>query len=170
MAVRVLIVDNFRLTTVLYRYVRYDLFGPPQDLHRQSINISNWTYNSDSEGYGELGVDHAIDLSINHMKELYKLIKLNDIKLSVGVYPWPDQIFNDKLIGNRQSKIWKDFCAYRCEMYIDLFPKFADLRRSIGAEKVYSRKYLNSDVHFNKSGNSLVFEALFESYSKYANQ
>jgi lysophospholipase L1-like esterase len=169
-AVRVLIVDNFRLTTVLYRYVRYDLFGPPQDLHRQSINISNWTYNSDSEGYGDLGVDHAIDLSINHMKELYKLIKLNDIKLSVGVYPWPDQIFNDKLIGNRQSKIWKDFCAYRCEMYIDLFPKFADLRRSIGAEKVYSRKYLNSDVHFNKSGNSLVFEALFESYSKYANQ
>jgi lysophospholipase L1-like esterase len=168
--VRVFIVDNFRLTTVLYRYLRYDLFGPPQDLHRQSINISNWTYNSDSEGYGELGVDHAIDLSINYMNELYKLIKLNDIKLSVGVYPWPDQIFNDKLIGNRQSEIWKDFCAYRCEMYIDLFPKFADLRRSIGAEMVYSRKYINNDVHFNKSGNSLVFEALFKSYSKYTNQ
>ena len=75
-----------------------------------------------------MGVDHAIDLSINYMNELYKLIKLNDIKLSAGVYPWPDQIFNDKLIGNRQSEIWKDFCAYRCEMYIDLFPKFANLR------------------------------------------
>ena len=68
-----MIVDNFRLTTVLYRYVRYDLFGPPQDLHRQSINISNWTYNSNSEGYGELGVDHAIDLSINYMEEVLAL-------------------------------------------------------------------------------------------------
>jgi hypothetical protein len=166
-AIRKFIVDNFRLTTVLYRYVNYDIFG--RNLPRHEINFSNWTYNSDVNDYGEMGVDHAIDLSKNYMNELYKLIKLSDIKLSVGVYPWPDQIFNDKLIKNRQSKIWKDFCAYRCEMYIDLFPKFADLREKIGADKVYSRNYINKDIHFNKSGNRLVFEALFESYSKYAN-
>lgn len=162
--------DNLRLTSLVSKYVS-DLIKliKPANVERRSKDRSAWTYNSNSLGYGEFGVDGAAKLSVSYMKDLYELLKSKNIKLSVGVYPWPDQIFNDKLIGNKQSEIWREFCVNRCELYIDTFSTFAKLRDKNDPMELYNEYYIARDDHFNKSGNKLIFEYLRDSYLEYIN-
>ena len=127
---------------------------------------SAWTYNKDSLGYGDIGVQGGINKAIDYMTRLHELLQKKNIKLSIGVYPWPAQI--NELLNidtvNRQSKIWRDFCLSRCEMYVDTFPFFSKLVESSGVEEVYNKFYIKGDVHFNKDGNHLIYSVLKENY------
>ena len=56
---------------------------------------SSWTFNNKFFG------DEEINKSLKFMEMTYELLRKNDIKMSVGIYPWPAQILYD----NSQSKI-----------------------------------------------------------------
>jgi hypothetical protein len=125
-----------------------------------NLDRSDWTFNPNSLGYGDYGVENAIVLSLTYMSELYEILRSEGIKMSVGVYPWPDQLFNDTLKENRQSQIWREFCESRCEKFIDTFPVFEKLESELGPSGVYEKYFLEGDVHFTKAGNELIFRAI----------
>ena len=117
---------------------------------------SAWTYKKNITVYN---LDNAIKKTLNEMKNLHKLLEKNNIKLSVAVYPWPDQILYD-IEDSIQVKIWKEFCSNRCEYFIDYFKIFFDEKKEINSEKIIRKYFINEDVHLNKLGNQLVFEEL----------
>ena len=130
------------------------------------LQRSRWTYDTQSEGYGELGVQGGIDKAVDYMGRLHDLLERHGIRLSVGVYPWPAQLkeLENSSAINLQSRIWQEFCLNKCEHFIDLFPKFAELVANKGAESVYHDYYIAGDVHFNEKGNALIFAALRETF------
>ena len=123
---------------------------------------AEWTHNPQSVDYGKRGVQFGIDSSIHHMKELYKLLNERGIGLSVGIYPWPNQLKYD-VEKNTQAKIWGDFCKEKCNYFINTMPTFFEYLQSNGYVKTYQDFYIYGDVHFNKNGNKIVFEDIQKS-------
>jgi hypothetical protein len=126
---------------------------------------SAWTYNINSESYGELGVKRSIEKAVTEMELLYELLKVNNIKLSIGVYPWPAQLLEMKKNLNKenlQSIIWRDFCETRCVRFIDLFPVYKQLLTDLDVSQVYKKYYFYRDVHFNYEGHKLIFYNLLK--------
>ena len=91
------------------------------------------------------------------MKLTHDLLKKNNIKMSVGIYPWPAQILYD----NSQSKIVKlmsNFCINKCEFFFNNFTDFFNETTLVNKEKVISKYYIEGDVHFNSLGNEKIFQ------------
>jgi hypothetical protein len=126
---------------------------------------SEWTFNPQSEGYGNKGVQFGIDTAILHMEELYKLLKERNIKLSIGIYPWPSQLKYD-VVNNKQAKIWRDFCKGKCSYFINTMPSFFKYLQSNGEVKTYQDLYIYGDVHFNKNGHRIIFEEIEKNFLK----
>ena len=123
---------------------------------------AEWTHNTQSKAYGDKGVQFGIDTAIHHMKELYRLLNERNIKLSVGVYPWPNQLKYDT-VNNLHVKIWRNFCKDKCASFIDANPVFFEYLRVNGNVKTYKDLYIYGDVHFNKVGNNIIFEEINKS-------
>ena len=112
---------------------------------------SSWTFNNKFFG------DKEINKSLDFMEMTYKLLKKNDIKMSVGIYPWPAQILYD----NSQSKIvklMKNFCANKCEFFFNNFTDFFNEINFMDKERIISKYYIEGDVHFNSLGNEKIFQ------------
>ena len=112
---------------------------------------SSWTFNNEFFG------DKEINKSLKFMEMTYELLRKNDIKMSVGIYPWPAQILYD----NSQSKLvklMKNFCINRCEFFFNNFTEFFNETTSTDKEKIISRYYIEGDVHFNSLGNEKIFQ------------
>ena len=111
---------------------------------------SSWTFNNKFFG------DKEINKSLKFMEMTYELLRKNDIKMSVGIYPWPAQILYD----NGQSKIvtlMNNFCMNKCEFFFNNFTDFFDETTFIDKEKIISKYYIEGDVHFNSLGNEKIF-------------
>jgi len=158
--------EHLKLTSLLYSIIKYQEIRPASYKIPTRIPDGEWTYNNASLDYGQIGVTGAIKKSLDMMEKTYDLLSENDIKMSIGVYPWPNQIFSDKLINNRQSEIWKAFCKNKCEYFVDLFADYSTLLNSSSPSEVYSKYFILGDVHFNKAGNKLVFEAIKRTISE----
>lgn len=152
---------NLDLSCSIYRYFKFGIFEKlnfiPINDHR-----SDWTYNDKSPSYGNFGVKEAIKISIEKMDLLYKLLNENDIQMSIGIYPWPDQIFNDDLKYSKQISIWRNFCKGKCKYFINGFEPFYQLKKGNSPENIYYKYYINGDVHFNKNGNKLIAHKIIE--------
>ncbi len=111
---------------------------------------SSWTFNNEFFGADE------INKSLDFMEMTYNLLDKNNIKMSVGIYPWPAQIIFD----NRQSKIvnlMSNFCKNKCEFFFNNFPDFFDELNLYDKERLISKYYIKGDVHFNSSGNEKIY-------------
>ena len=51
------------------------------------------------------------------MDKIYELLKERNIKLSIGVFPWPGNLKYDSE-NNLHVQIWEDFCLTRCKSFI----------------------------------------------------
>ena len=119
---------------------------------------SSWTFN---DNYFK---DNQIDKSFSIMKQTFDLLKKNNIRMSVGIYPWPSQILYD----NKNSKIvelMSDFCISRCEFFFNNFPDFFDELRSLNSESLISKYYFSDDVHFNKQGNYKLYKNFINTFN-----
>lgn len=151
--------ENLHLLKMLvYRYLEKGTFTYVTDL-----KISSWTYDKSTKGYGMLGVDGGIKKSLDIMDELHKLLEKNGISLSVGIYPWPGQIFYDSK-NSLQVEIWKNFCKLRCKNFYNNFPIFFEKVEKFGKIETYYRYFIYRDVHFNKNGNELIAENFIKKY------
>lgn len=114
-----------------------------------------WTYNIQSEGYGVDGVNKSINKSLEIMDELYLYLNERGIKLSIGVYPWPNQILYD-VRDSRQVVIWKNFCEMRCKNFYNSFDSFFDIKNNIPHEKLMGHFFIPGDVHHSKFGAAIL--------------
>ena len=128
---------------------------------------SRWTIDEGTDGYGILGVKGGISKSLLYMTKLHTMLDAHDIKLSVGLYPWPAQLreMGRDNYNNTHSDIWNEFCLKRCSLFIDINNDFNELVKSYGYRKVYQDYYLSGDVHFNEKGNGLIYNAIERSIS-----
>ncbi len=163
--------NNFYLLANGYRAIRDFFSNIPSELANDVFTLpqSSWTYDQNSDAYGNLGVKKAIKKAKLEMVSIYKLLKERNIKLSLGVYPWPAQL---KEINGRngdknlQVTIWSEFCAQKCENFINMFNVYENILENNSIDVVYKKYYINGDVHFNAEGNRLIFEVLSKLYAK----
>ena len=132
------------------------------DYFSKNYARSNWTYNTLSDGYGVAGVKASITKSVKLMEDLHQLLSQNNIKLSVGVYPWPGQLLYDSE-ESIQVKIWSDFCINKCNNFYNSFPLFFQELKTNGTSQAIEKIYISRDVHFNSYGMSLVAKNFIES-------
>jgi lysophospholipase L1-like esterase len=108
-------------------------------------------------GYGDIGVEGGIAKEIAAMDALTAALRARGIRLSVAVYPWPDQMAYD-VAESRQVSIWRAWCARQgCAAFIDHFPDFLAHR---GEADWRARFYIDHDVHFTAAGNRLLADRL----------
>ena len=164
------VTKNFSLFTFAYLSVKNLLIGET-GLRNNFIKDpfthyrGEWTYNISSNNYGDLGVTGLIDKAVLEMTLLSKFLERNNIKLSLGVYPWPNQISEmarNKTDSNLQVDIWRNFCINKCEKFINIFPKYYNLIKKSSVDEVYKNYFIKDDVHYNREGNRLIKEALLE--------
>jgi hypothetical protein len=120
-----------------------------------------WTYNLDSNSYGKLGAKSAIQTTELNMKKIYDLLNKNNIKLSIVVYPWPNQLKND-VEDHLHVKMWREFCVKKCEHFIDANAPFYRYMEKNGFNKTKNHFYMKNDVHFNVNGNKLISDTILK--------
>lgn len=131
----------------------------PATVYQYDFPRGAWTYNSNSHGYGDIGVGGAIRKSVTKMNELHSLLAAHGTKLSVGIYPWPGQILYDTENSN-QVLVWKEFCKDKCKAFYNAFPIFFREANIHGKQWVINKYYINNDVHFNTDGNKIIADVL----------
>jgi len=131
-------------------------------IYTQSLDIkTKWTYSTKNdmvEGYSGKISDHQKNL-INTMTILYEILNKKDIKMSVAVFPNPQQLLYDK----RKSVhvlMWENFCKNKCSNFINYFDDFFDLVETEGLQETIIKYYWKNDPHFNKEGNRVIFDKL----------
>ena len=95
------------------------------------------------------------------MTKTHELLRDNNIKMSLAVYPWPQQIKND-VANSKHVVMWREFCENRCSNFINFFPLFFEEKKRTSFLEVYKKYYFWNDVHFNKKGNRLIANKLLK--------
>ena len=164
---------NFPLTNY-YMYVikmnnRFNDETPPiisdePIFHKKAELKAKWTYSdlNQIDGFDEPILKTKVEM-INNMNELYKILYSKDIKLSLAVYPWPQQLKND-VINSKHVKMWKEFCDGKCFKFIDFFPYFFEEKKKSSFLEVYKKYYFWNDVHFNSEGNKIIADRLIKEF------
>jgi hypothetical protein len=136
--------------------------------YQKEFRRSAWTIDDSDEGFGRIGLQASIDKSVALLEKMRALCKKNNIKLSVGIYPWPGQILYDTE-KSKQVKIWRDFCTDKCDHFYNSFPTFFKLVEGSSKEEVIANYYFIGDIHFNEAGNQLIAKDFFKTYQAGSN-
>ncbi len=112
-----------------------------------------WTL--DKTLYDEFG-KKGLDTGAKHMLQLKQLLDKKQISLTVAVYPWPDQIYNNDF-ESKQVNFWYNWSRANKVEFINLFNAFVP---TTTAEAVIRKYYINGDVHWNAAGHQRVYQAL----------
>ena len=130
----------------------------------RAIKKAMWTYKSDEELEGYQGpVAKTQSEMIYAMSELYKLLEENNIKLSLAVYPWPQQLEFDN-VNSKHVEMWENFCEKKCAKFINFFPFFFQEKVKTSYLDVFKKYYFWNDVHFNAEGNRVIAEKLIKEF------
>lgn len=114
-----------------------------------------WTVEDEPwRDYRERGLAEAQ----RNMTRLAELLAEHDIPLTLGVYPWPDQIARRDL-ESRQAVGWRAWAEEHEATFVDFFPEFIDDRP---LSLVLDRYFIAGDVHWNAAGHHLIAEGLLE--------
>ena len=97
------------------------------------------------------------------MTQFHELLVKNNIKMSLAVYPWPQQIEFDK-VNSKHVKMWREFCELKCFKFIDFFPFFFNEKEKSSFLEVYKKYYFWNDVHFNAEGNKIIADRLIKDF------
>ncbi|MGD9545485.1 MAG: SGNH/GDSL hydrolase family protein [Methylocystis sp.] len=122
---------------------------------------ASWTYDAKAQCYGPMGIEGGIAKAIENMDRLHALLSERGIPLSVGVYPWPQQLLYDQE-NSRHAQIWRDWCANKCRKFFDHFPIFFAYKNA--HPDFLKDLYIWTDVHYNERGNELLAQDLIAKY------
>tara|TARA_B100000963_G_scaffold312696_1_gene290264 strand:- start:825 stop:1940 length:1116 start_codon:yes stop_codon:yes gene_type:complete len=164
---------NFPLTNY-YMYVikvnnRLNKEVPPLKSENPIFNDkaakkAKWSYQTSDivDGYDE-PISKTQAEMIQAMSKLFELLKKNQIKLSLAVYPWPQQLQSD-VMNSRHVQMWKNFCEGKCHKFINFFPFFFNEKEKKSFLEIYKKYYFWNDVHFNAEGNRIIAQKLLKEF------
>jgi len=167
--------NNFPLTNYYMYVIKMTSFKKKDDdperndkpfFYEKSLLKAKWTYSKKDIISGYL---HPISKTqkemIQNIEKLHNLLSEKNIKLSIVVYPWPQQLENND-VNSKHVKMWKNFCENKCYKFIDLFPFFFKEIKKTSYLEVYKKYYFWNDVHFNYEGNKVIAKRLIEEFQK----
>jgi hypothetical protein len=156
---------NFPIAYQIAYTIKYFNLPKPTYRYVPSYQRSVWTYNEQMANYN---VDSGINNSIYAMNLMHELLKTNNIKLNLVVYPHPNQLLYDKK-DSLQVKIWKDFCYNKCNLFINYFDYLFENKQNLNlqeAKKIIKSIYLKGDMHLSSEGH-LFFSKILLNKIKY---
>jgi hypothetical protein len=118
-----------------------------------------WTVHDNVyEAYGREG----LELARQDMDRLLSVLRTSGIRLTIAVYPWPDQIrHHDR--DSKQVTFWGGWARDNGVGFINHFPQFID---GAPAAFVLDRYFIPGDVHWNEEGHRLIAEGFLEYYDR----
>lgn len=159
--------NNFILTYFALNQVDNFIFD--SDVKKQqpmsAINLvrSMWTVDEKIfKAYGNEGLKKAEF----YMDKLYNLLKNNNISLTIAVYPWPDQIYNNDL-NSIQVKHWRKWAQKNKIGFLNYFPCFISqsLKSKTNNFDKSKQYFINGDVHWNEKGHKLISNEFLAFYN-----
>jgi lysophospholipase L1-like esterase len=116
---------------------------------------AGWTYDPELyEAFGREGLARAR----THMDALADLLRSRGIRLTIAVYPWPDQILmRDR--DSRQFRFWHAWAEAHAVPLLNYFPLFT---ADADPERTIRRYFIPGDVHWNEAGHELISAPLIE--------
>ncbi len=99
-----------------------------------------------------------------YMDRLLELLGAHNIKLTVAVYPWPDQIMRGDL-HSRQVSFWREWESANEVPFLNYFPNFVKPESPMAErKKMLTRYFIEGDVHWNEAGHRLIAEGFLKHY------
>ena len=125
---------------------------------------AKWTYQTSDKinGY-TFPVSETQKEMLAAINELHSLLAEKKIKLSIVVYPWPQQLENNDL-NSKHVIMWENFCKEKCYKFINFFPFFFKEMKKSSYLNVYKKYYFWNDFHFNAEGNRVIAEKLISEF------
>ena len=121
-----------------------------------SVKRGMWTHEN---FFWKLHGKKGRNLATENMNNLVKIITQNDIKLTLVIYPWPSQIYND-MKASLHRDYWREWSKKNDINFIDLFVYFENKK----SEDIIKKYFIKGDVHWNKEGHKYIYEKLLEEY------
>lgn len=155
-------------TKLVYRFLRSILnpnsLQPIENINRSAFTYKEWNLLEkeyaapDQQGYKPLGVEGGLNKITTKIKEIKILAEKENAKLYFLIYPWPAQLVHEDKFS--WEKYISNLCyETKCDGIINLFPEM---------KKIYKEKsnissiYQLGDVHFNKFGNQIIANKIYE--------
>lgn len=110
------------------------------------------------EQFGREGLSRAR----RNMDLLAEILGQQGIRLTVAVYPWPDQIRRGDL-RSLQVSFWHQWAAGKGAGFVDYFPRFVDVARS---REVLAREFIRGDIHWNEAGHQAIADGFLEYWAQ----
>ncbi len=117
-----------------------------------------WTHND--EVFNKWGWK-GMSLAQENMDKLNELCKKNKIKLTISVYPWPEEIWNHN-INSRNVTLWESFCKEKGINFINCYPYFFT---GADPEVIVKRYFIANESHFNLEGHKLMAKIWLDHYN-----
>ena len=90
------------------------------------------------------------------MDKLLTLLQKHDVRLSIAVYPWPDQIV-DKDLDSVQVSYWKKWSEERNIDMINYFPCFVFPQATLREDYDFlDTHFFRGDTHWKKEGHDII--------------
>ena len=130
--------------------------------YKDSIGRHRGSWTFDSNIYKEYG-ERGLNIGAKHMDKLLQLLTKHKIKMTLAVYPWPDQIYYDT-VDSKQVLFWENWTNKNKVRFINHFNDFFLLKDRIGAQRLIEEYYIPGDIHFNEKGNIRIKEYFLDQY------
>ena len=117
-----------------------------------TLDSNLWTVH---EGLFRSWGHEGLQLMTLYMGKLLSVLDENKIRLTVAVYPSPQQIKSGDL-NSIQVTYWKSWCEANGVTFINHFPSFFDPSKK--TEDIIGRYFIPGDTHWNENGHRLIAE------------
>lgn len=128
---------------------------PPPVGFTNTLGVENGRWTLDQEAWATWGRNGLV-VAAERMDRLALLLRQHGIKLTVAVYPWPDQVFAGDL-DSAQRVFWRNWARTRNVDFVDLFPPFFTAEDRLETVRQY---FMPGDFHWNAAGNALIARQL----------
>jgi len=115
-------------------------------------NVSRWF---EDERFRELAL-YSLELGQANIKKLIDLCAERQIRVTLTVHPWQDQVLKGET-ENLYVSSWKRFAELNNVRFINLFPVFINHNNPV---ITVNKNYIKEDNHWNKNGHEMVFMEL----------
>ena len=117
-----------------------------------NVDRGNWTSNKVTFNHVAAGLDS----SKIYLNKLFNLLSDKNIDGHLIIYPWPRQIY---IADKFHQTYWKKFSSNNNIKYLSLYNLFEGSNKI----KIIFDNFIPGDVHWNKKGHNLIFNAIIKS-------
>lgn len=154
--------ENFNENSVLFHYA-YKMTQPQGATFDNDYYKERPLWTIDDKIYEKWG-KKGVGLAQENMKKLVDLTKQHNIKLTIIVYPWREQVKANDL-DSRQVKVWQQFAQENQIRFINLFPDYIEAAKG-DYETFYKTYFIQGDVHWNEAGNKIMADKLMQLFQQ----